>query len=89
LKRVHAYISGRVQGVFFRAVTQQTAKGFNLTGWVRNTPDGRVEAVFEGNDENVDKMLDWCHVGPPSARVEKVMTVEEPFKGEFMDFNIK
>jgi len=56
---------------------------------VRNIADGRVEAVFEGNDENVDKMLDWCHIGPPSARVVKVMTVEEPFTGEFMDFHIK
>ena len=89
MKRVHVYVSGRVQGVFFRAVTQQTAEDFNLTGWVRNIADGRVEAVFEGKNENVDKMLDWCHIGPPSARVEKVITVEEPFTGEFMDFHIK
>ena len=89
MRRFHVYIIGRVQGVFFRAVTQQTAKGFNLTGWVRNMSDGRVEAVFEGNDENVDKMITWCHIGPPAARVEKVITAEEPCTGEFMDFNIK
>ena len=89
MKRVHVFISGRVQGVFFRAVTQQTAKGFNLTGWVRNVADGRMEALFEGEDENVDKMLDWCQIGPPSARVEKVMTVKEPFTGEFINFHIK
>ena len=89
MKRVHVYVSGRVQGVFFRAVTQQTATDFNLTGWVRNIADGRVEAVFEGKDENVDKMLDWCQIGPPSARVENVMTTEEPFIGEFIDFHIK
>jgi acylphosphatase len=89
MKRVHVYVSGRVQGVFFRAATQQAAKGFNLTGWVRNVHDGRVEAVFEGDNENVDKMLDWCHIGPPAARVEKVITEEETFIGEFTDFHIK
>jgi acylphosphatase len=89
MKRVHVYVSGRVQGVFFRAVTQQTAKDFNLTGWVRNMHDGRVEAVFEGKNEDVDKMLGWCKIGPPSARVEKVVTTEESFTGEFMDFHIK
>lgn len=89
MKRVHAYISGRVQGVFFRAATQRAAMDFNITGWVRNIADGRVEAVFEGEDENVDKMLAWCHEGPPAARVEKVLTQEEPYTGEFKDFNVK
>jgi acylphosphatase len=78
-----------VQGVFFRAATQRAAMDFNLTGWVRNIADGRVEAVFEGEDENVDKMLAWCHEGPPAARVEKVLTQEEPYTGEFKDFNVK
>ena len=89
MKRVHVYISGRVQGVFFRAETQRTAKGFNLTGWVRNMADGRVEAVFEGDDENVDKMLAWCHSGPPAARVENITVKEEPYTGEFRDFSVK
>jgi acylphosphatase len=89
MKRVHVYISGRVQGVFFRAETQRTAKGFNLKGWVRNIADGRVEAVFDGDDANVDKMLAWCHIGPPAARVEEVITEEESFIGEFRDFNVK
>jgi acylphosphatase len=89
VKCVHVYVSGRVQGVFFRAVTQQTAKGFNLTGWVRNMDDGRVEALFEGEDENVDKMLDWCRIGPPAARVENVIVTEKPYSGEFKDFTIK
>jgi acylphosphatase len=89
MKRVHVYISGRVQGVFFRAETQRTAKSFNLAGWVRNMADGRVEALFEGDDANVDKMLAWCHIGPPAARVEEVLTEEEPFIGEFRDFNVK
>jgi acylphosphatase len=89
MKRIHVYISGRVQGVFFRAETQRTAKGFNLTGWVRNVPDGRVEALFEGDDTNVDKMLAWCHIGPPTAKVTEVLTEEEPCSGEFRDFSIK
>ena len=89
MKRVHINISGRVQGVFFRAETQRAAMGFNLSGWVRNMPDGRVEAVFEGEDENVDKMLDWCHIGPPAARVQEVITNEEPYTGEFRNFSIK
>jgi acylphosphatase len=89
MKRVHVYISGRVQGVFFRAETQRTAKGFSLTGWVRNIADGRVEAVFEGEDTNMEKMIAWCHIGPPAARVEEVLTEEEPYIDEFRDFSIK
>ena len=64
MKRVHVYISGRVQGVFFRAETQRTAIYLQLTGWVRNMEDGRVEAVFEGEDGNIDQMLAWCHNRP-------------------------
>jgi acylphosphatase len=89
MKRMHVYISGKVQGVFFRAETQRAAMKFNLTGWVRNMADDRVEAVFEGEDENVDKMLAWCHVGPPAARVENVTTSEEHYAGGFLDFSIK
>jgi len=89
MKCVHVYISGKVQGVFFRAVTQKTAIGFNLTGWVRNVPDGRVEAIFEGEDTNIDKMIAWCHIGPPAARVIEVLIEAEPYSGEFRDFSIK
>ncbi|MGA2780465.1 MAG: acylphosphatase [Smithella sp.] len=89
MKRIHVYISGRVQGVFFRAETQRAAKSFNLTGWVRNIADGRVEALFEGEDANVDKMIAWCHIGPPAARVKEVLTEEESYTGEFRDFSIK
>lgn len=89
MKRIHVFISGRVQGVFFRAETQRAAMDFDLTGWVRNVPDGRVEAVFEGNDANVDKMLAWCHHGPPAARVQEVIINEEPYIGEFKDFSVK
>lgn len=88
MKRMHVIISGRVQGVFFRAETQRAAKDFNLTGWVRNMADGRVEAVFEGDDTNVDKMIAWCHSGPPAARVEEVAVNEEPCTDIFQDFSI-
>ena len=89
MKRVHIYISGRVQEVFFRAETQRAAVGFNLTGWVRNMADRRVETCFEGKDENIDKMIEWCHIGPPAARVEEVLTEEEHYTGEFRDFSVK
>jgi acylphosphatase len=89
MKCVHVFVSGRVQGVFFRVETQRAAMDLKLTGWVRNVADGRVEAVFEGEDTNVDKMLDWCHVGPPAARVENVTTTEENYTAEFRDFSIK
>lgn len=89
MKRLHVYISGRVQGVFFREDTRHTAAEFNITGWVRNMDDGRVEAVFEGEDSDVEKIIAWCKVGPPSSRVENVTTTEEQYTGSFQDFNIK
>jgi acylphosphatase len=88
MKRMHVYISGRVQGVFFRAYTQETAQSLNLAGWVRNLSDGRVEAVFEGKDENLSAILDWCGKGPPYAVVHDVDAWEESPTGEFHDFRI-
>jgi len=88
MKRVHTFISGKVQRVCFRAETRRMAEIFNLTGWVRNLPDGRVEAVFEGEDTNVDKMLAWCHYGPPAARVQEVIIDVHTYTGEFRNFNI-
>jgi acylphosphatase len=76
---VHVIISGRVQGVWFRASTKQKAEQLNLKGWVRNTIDGNVEAVFEGDEKQVKEMLDWCHHGPTFAKVENVkITIQEP-----------
>jgi len=82
VKRVHATIAGRVQGVFFRASCAEAARRRDLSGWVRNLPDGRVEAVFQGPDADVDALVDWCRIGPPRATVESVETVEEPLSGE-------
>ncbi|HQN71752.1 MAG TPA: acylphosphatase, partial [Smithella sp.] len=62
---------------------------FRLTGWVRNMSDGRVEALFEGKDQNIDKMLEWCRVGPPAARVKDVLMEEETYSGEFNTFSIR
>lgn len=87
-KRVHVYISGLVQGVCFRAYTRETALSLNLTGWVQNLSDGRVEAVFEGKDESIAVMLEWCGKGPPSAIVHHVYVREESPTGEFHDFRI-
>ncbi|MDZ7745475.1 MAG: acylphosphatase [Halobacteriales archaeon] len=75
--RVHAhvFVSGRVQGVFYRANTRDTAREYDIDGWVRNLDDGRVEAVFEGPRKQVESMVEWCHEGSPQAMVED-MTVE-------------
>ncbi|MEN6623339.1 MAG: acylphosphatase [Smithella sp.] len=89
MKRLHVYISGLVQGVSFRAATKKTATGFNITGWVRNMEDGRVEAVLEGADEDVEKMIAWCKVGPRSAQVTNIVITREHYTGSFNDFAIK
>jgi len=87
--RAYAYVSGRVQGVFFRAETADLANRLGLTGWVRNLSDGRVEALFEGKKEDVEKALDLCRRGPPGARVRSLDVKWEDWKGEFQDFTIK
>jgi acylphosphatase len=86
--RAHVYVSGRVQGVFFRYETKERADELGVTGWVKNLPDGRVEAVFEGERDGVEKMIDFCRVGPPGARVTKVEISWEDYKGEFQSFSI-
>jgi acylphosphatase len=72
LKRAHLFISGRVQGVNFRYYTVRQAESLGVTGWVRNLWDGRVEAVFEGDETAVQGMIDWCQNGPRAARVDHV-----------------
>jgi acylphosphatase len=88
LARVQVLISGRVQGVYFRAYTRDQAVARGLSGWVRNLPDGRVAAVFEGDREKIDSMLAWCRQGPPYAAVDEVLTDWQPHQGEFQDFKI-
>lgn len=80
--RARVVISGKVQGVYFRGTAEDEARSSGLTGWVRNTPDGQVEAAFEGEQAAVEAMIAWCHRGPPAARVTGVtVTWEEP-RGE-------
>jgi acylphosphatase len=79
---VRVLVSGRVQGVFFRATCTDRARALDLAGWVRNAPDGRVEAVFEGASEAVEAMVAWCREGPPSAHVVAVDVAEEAVEGE-------
>lgn len=71
---IHCLVSGRVQGVFFRAATQERALRLGLTGWVRNLSDGRVEVVASGPAEAVEELRQWLHQGPPRAVVTEVTT---------------
>lgn len=80
-KRVHVYVSGRVQGVFFRATTEETANEHGVDGWVKNLDDGRVEAVFEGDPEAVDAMVEFCYEGSDMANVSDVDATEEEPEG--------
>ena len=81
LQKTRALISGRVQGVFFRDSTREKAEALGLSGWVRNLPDGRVEAVFEGDGDCVGEMISWCEEGPSNADVQNVSTTQEKPEG--------
>ncbi|OQX53457.1 MAG: acylphosphatase [Candidatus Aminicenantes bacterium 4484_214] len=87
--RLHVYVSGLVQGVFFRDHTRRWADSLGIKGWVRNLPDGRVEAVLEGERDKVEALLQKMEEGPPLARVEKVEVEWEDYQGEFNDFRIR
>jgi acylphosphatase len=82
-------VEGYVQGVFFRATTQEKALEFEVSGWVRNRWDGTVEVLVEGDEGRVAQLVQWCHQGPPGARVMDVRVEEEPHKGEFTGFDVR
>ena len=86
--RAHVFVIGRVQGVYFRQNTKQVATRHRVTGWVRNLPDGRVEAMFEGDDMDVNEVIEWCHIGPPKAKVEDVDVKFQKYTGEFAGFDV-
>ncbi len=88
-ERAHLYVSGGVQGVFFRNSARERAERLGLTGWVKNLPDGRVEALFEGPSERVREMVRWCEQGPPHAAVEGVKTEFEVSKGDLTSFEVR
>jgi acylphosphatase len=87
--KAHVIVSGRVQGVFFRAETQSAARRLGVTGWVRNLPDRTVEAVFEGPRPQVEAAVQWCHTGSPGARVTDVQVAWEAASGEFADLSVR
>lgn len=87
--RVHIFVSGRVQGVGFRYSAMQQAQELGVTGWVRNTHDNKVEAVFEGDEKTVEEMAVWCKKGPPMAHVTDVEIFRQPYTGEFQFFSAK
>ncbi len=87
-KRVHIFVKGRVQGVYFRQGMKDIAEKKNVTGWVRNLQDKRVEAVLEGKDTDVNSVIEWSQTGPPNAIVDDVEIINENYKGEFSKFEI-
>jgi acylphosphatase len=87
--RVKLNIQGQVQGVFFRQSTKETAVRLGLTGWVKNCPDGSVEALFEGERQAVDAAIAWCRQGPASARVREVEVEWQDYAGELDGFGIR
>ena len=80
--RARVVVRGRVQGVFFRAETRDRARSLGLSGWVRNVADGSVEAVFEGDRDRIESMLEWCRRGPGFAEVEDLDVAWEEPRGE-------
>ena len=87
-KRIRIIVTGKVQGVFFRQALKVMAKKNDIFGWVKNLKDGRVEAVLEGAEEKVSRLVEWSHGGPANARVEDVEIHNEKFSGEFSKFDV-
>ncbi|MGI0069148.1 MAG: acylphosphatase [Nitrosotalea sp.] len=88
MKRVHLYISGKVQGVYFRQGMKETAEKNNVKGWVKNLPDKKVEAVLEGEESSIDAVIDWSRFGPPGAIVEDLKILNENSSEMLSDFEI-
>jgi acylphosphatase len=86
--RAHLLVIGYVQGVFYRHTVAKNARSRGLTGWVKNLPDGRVEAVIEGEDDAVRWLVEWCRSGPPHATVENVEVSWESYSGDFSGFQV-
>ncbi|MGB7639030.1 MAG: acylphosphatase [Nitrososphaeraceae archaeon] len=87
--RAHLFISGKVQGVYFRQNTRIVASRHKVTGSVRNLKDGRVEVILEGNETDVGEVIEWCHAGPTKAIVDDVDIKYQKHTGEFQEFKVK
>ena len=88
-RRVHVVITGRVQGVYFRQSTFRQARACGVVGWVKNLPDGSVEAVFEGDEDSVNQLIAYVRNGPSHATVKDVVVKEEQYLGEFFAFDVR
>ena len=87
-QRIRIIVTGKVQGVFFRQALKVMAKKNNVFGWVKNLKNGCVEAVLEGDEEKINRLVEWSHGGPANARVEDVEIHNEKFSGEFIKFDV-
>lgn len=87
--RAHVFVTGRVQGVFFRLETKSYADRHDVKGWVSNLSDGRVEAVFEGEKDAVETLIDFCKHGPSGAKVTNFELIRETYTGTFHNFKLK
>jgi acylphosphatase len=88
-ERAHLFIEGRVQGVFYRAFARDAAQNLGLSGWVSNLPDGRVEAVFEGDRQEIERAIAECYKGPPASMVTNIDVRWEPPRGDLTGFDIR
>ena len=88
-KRIHIFVTGRVQGVFFRQSTRVMALKNNVNGWVRNLDDGRVEIVAEGEKQNIESLINWCKTGPANSRIDEFELSEENYIDEFENFEVR
>ena len=88
-KCVHVFVTGRVQGVFFRQATRVTAIKNNVTGWIKNLDDGRVEVLIEGEDKSVDSVIEWCNYGPANSRVDNIEVNNEDHTNKFESFEVR
>ena len=89
LKRVHLFVTGRVQGVCFRYATQMQAKNLGLAGWVKNLYDRRVEIVAEGDEDSIESLIKWAEQGPSGASVKNLNVITEEYLNEFERFTIE
>lgn len=88
-KQIHVFVSGRVQGVFYRASAQIHAQKLGLSGFARNLPDGRVEIVAQGDSHTLEKLVDWCRHGPTDAQVSDIQLTEEQIMAPIAGFDIR
>ena len=87
--RIHAYVDGRVQGVFFRSNTRNVARDLNLTGFVKNLSDNRVEVVAEGEENKINELIEFLRQGPESAEVRNLNLKKEKYSGKFDEFEVR